>query len=131
VHSQPSMPKSGHPASDEPSRYGVSPEPVHAPAPRGARGRSAARGFITNRRELDDARAGSEVVLVVEGVVRDVEGSAPLAAVVRLDRDVAALARELANLDERLLDVAEAAADRFAARHGSTPADGCHVLLAA
>jgi ABC-type branched-subunit amino acid transport system ATPase component len=41
----------------------------------------------------------------------------PLAAVVRLDRDVAALSRELTNLHQRLLDIAEAALDRLAASH--------------
>lgn len=115
--SEPFLPKSGHPASEEPFKSAASPEPVQAPAPRGALGWSAGRGFITNHHELDDARAESEVVLDVEGVVRDVEGSAPLAAVMRLDRDVAALASELANLHQRLLDIAEAAVDRLAASH--------------
>jgi hypothetical protein len=35
----------------------------------------------------------------------------------RLDRDVAALANELANVHQRLLDIAEAAVDRLATSH--------------
>jgi hypothetical protein len=117
VTSEPFLPKSGHPASEEPFKSAASPEPVQVPAPRGALGWSAARGFITDRHELNDAQAASEAVLDVEGVVRDVEGNAPLAAVMRLDRDVAELASELASLHQRLLDTAEAAVDRLAASH--------------
>jgi hypothetical protein len=35
----------------------------------------------------------------------------------RLDHDVAALSSELANVHQRLLDIAEAAVDRLAASH--------------
>ena len=116
--SEPFLPKSGQSASEEPFKSAASsPEPVQMPAPRDALGWSAARGFITDRHELDDAHAESEVVLDVEGVVRDVAGNAPLAAVIRLDRDVAALANELANVHQRLLDIAEAAVDRLATSH--------------
>jgi hypothetical protein len=91
------------------------PCPEDVPAPRAAVGWSARCGFVSDSGDLETAHDRGAVVLTVDdGVVRDVVGDAPLATVVRLDRDVAVLADEVQSLHSRLLDVFEFAADLLA-----------------
>jgi hypothetical protein len=91
------------------------PCPEDVPAPPAAVAWSARRGFVSEPGALDAAHDRGAVVLTVDdGQVRDVVGDAPLATVVRLDRDVALLADEVESLHGRLLDVFEFAADLLA-----------------
>jgi hypothetical protein len=91
------------------------PLPENVPAPPAAVGWSARHGFVFDSGALDAARDRGALALAVDdGVVRDVAGDAPLATVVRLDRDVMALAHEVKSLHVRLLDVFETAVDLLA-----------------
>jgi hypothetical protein len=90
----------------------VAPGPEDVPAPRAAVGWSARDGFVSDAARLDAVRGQGAVALMVHaGMVRDVFGDAPLTAVIRLDREVAALAGEVESLHTRLLDVFESALD--------------------
>lgn len=90
----------------------VMPDPEDVPAPRAARAWSARYGFLTDVVGVTEAHDEGAVVLSVDdGMVRDVDGDAPLAAVVRIDRDVVALVSEVENLHVRLFDVFEYALD--------------------
>jgi hypothetical protein len=91
----------------------VMPDPEDVP--RAARAWSARYGFLTDVVGVTEAHDEGAVVLSVDdGMVRDVDGDAPLAAVVRIDRDVVALASEVENLHVRLFDVFEYALDALA-----------------
>lgn len=91
----------------------------------GVLGWSAQRGPITSRPELASAVRDGEAVLhaTAEHVICSVHGDAPLIAVVRLDNDVAVLARqimalagEVDELRSRLTDIAEAAVEALVRR---------------
>jgi hypothetical protein len=95
----------------------ASPGPNDVAAPPEALGWTARHGFITDADLLNAAvRTGIAVLDVDDGVVHVVDGNASLATVIRLDRDVAVLHAEVVSLYERLRDVSEYAADRFASR---------------
>jgi hypothetical protein len=86
------------------------PDPVPVQAPVGALAWSALRGFIDDLAELTEAKLEGELILDVTdatdhgalGVVEDVEGDAPLAIVVRHDRELADVRRVLARVLDRL-----------------------------
>jgi hypothetical protein len=87
------------------------------PAPPEAVGWTVRDGFVFDVANLHTARdVGVTTLSVEDGMVRDVTGYAPLAAVVRIDRVVAALAGEVESLHTRLLDVFESALDLLADR---------------
>ena len=91
----------------------------------GVRGWRPQRGPITSPQELAVAIRAGEAVLhaTSDHVVRAGDGDAPLAAVIRLDNDLAALLRQLTELaldvDDlrlRLLEIAEHAASTLSGR---------------
>lgn len=91
-------------------------DPEDVEAPPGALGWSARHGFLRDVAALDEAHGEGVVVLVAEdGIVRDVEGDAPLGAVVRLDSDVAVLSDQLAGLRGALQEIVVAADRALAA----------------
>jgi hypothetical protein len=80
------------------------------PAPVGTVGWSITSGWIEADSALD-----TELVLVVDDdhVVRGVEGPASLAAIMHADRRLLAVRREVDELRQRLLDIAETAVHRL------------------
>jgi hypothetical protein len=98
-----------------PGMNAMMPLPEDVPAPPAAVGWSVRYGFVFDSGALDAAHDRGALALAVDdGLVRDVVGDAPLATVVRLDRDVTVLADEVERLHCRLLDVFEFAVDLFA-----------------
>ena len=70
----------------------AAPGPDNVAAPPEALGWTARHGFIADADTLDAAILDGMAVLDVDdGVVHDVEGTASLATVIRLDRDMALL----------------------------------------
>ena len=88
-------------------------------APLGAVAWSVSRGWITSTEEVAAVHREAQFVIYAvpdDGVVCDVVGQASLAAIMHVDRRVLALHREVDELRQRLLDVAEYAAESFASR---------------
>lgn len=91
------------------------PGPVSVAAPDGAIAWSVSLGFIDDLDELTEARIDGDLLLPVTdddpaGLVASVEGDAPLACVVRIDRELLTLTRVLARLAERVSDLGDRAA---------------------
>lgn len=97
----------------------VQPDAVDVLAPTGAIAWSPAAGFIDHPDELFELRGAGELLLDVTdaptgsgpmGVVEAVEGDAPLACIVRVDREVTDLRRVHAALAQRVSDLGDRAA---------------------
>lgn len=94
----------------------VQPNAVAVRAPAGALAWSVSRGFIFNVDELDDSHDEGEMTLLITnrrqrretGVVDGIEGDAPLAALIRIDRQLIDLARYVEDVHIRLGDIGEA-----------------------
>jgi hypothetical protein len=90
--------------------------PDDVDAPEGAIAWTPGDGFISDPDQLAAAlRDGLAGRIVEAGVIRGVDGTAPLAALIRVERQLADAHDEIALVYERLLDTAEYATDRFAA----------------
>lgn len=96
----------------------IMPNRTDVRAPANALAWSPTHGFIVDHTQLGRLYSEGALLLDVnaEGQVQDVEGHAPLVAVLRIEHDVSLLAHEVINLYERLLDAAEAAVDTLTRR---------------
>ena len=85
---------------------------VHAP--QDALAWAASYGWIRDRLDLEQVRARNDLVMDVgEGRwVRDLVGPAPLAAVLRVDRDLQELTDRLLGFFSGLIDLAEESVDQ-------------------
>jgi hypothetical protein len=87
-------------------------------APEGAVAWTVRDGFVTSTDGLQAVRGEGQGVLDVEdGMVCGVDGSEPLAAVVRMDRDLTDARAEIDSLYRRLRDIVDYADDRLSSRH--------------
>lgn len=89
----------------------ILPDPTHVRAAANAIGWRPVHGFLYDPAERDQLVAAGRLILDVndDGVIDHVEGAAPLAAVIRLDR-------EITSLYQRLWDAIEHASETFIAR---------------
>jgi hypothetical protein len=84
-------------------------ESTSVSAPPGALAWTPDWGWVLDELDLLQARAANERVYDVDddGLVREVSGAAPLAALMRLDREVHMLTRHIGDLIERLSNALE------------------------
>ena len=84
-------------------------ESTRVPAPPGALAWTPDWGWVLDELDLLQARAQNDRVYGVgdDGLVRDVNGAASLRALIRLDREVHMLTRQIGDLIERLSNALE------------------------
>jgi len=83
-------------------------------APDDALAWAASYGWIRDQIDLEQVRARNDLVIDVgqDQWVRDLIGTAPLAAVLRIDRDIQELTDRLLGFFSGLIDLAETSVDR-------------------